>query len=227
MFPASSPRFPLARRLGAVTLTPDLNAAATALVAALASSCPTTPFDDCSTFQQAYVTAGGSWTDLSVKGTAPDGLYGPSTQNALQSVLDAMGNGGTAPNACVGAGTTVPSLSPTVPLSAEPAVVSPGSIAIGPWVVSQNALVLGTAAAIALALVGSAIYKHYADQDALSLAYAPTRRMRPVRRRKNPTRARRARAQARVRAEGAVRNRKGQFVRGGMRHETSEEETEE
>lgn len=217
MFPATSPQFPLARRLGAVSLTPDLSAAASALFNALATGCPTTPFDACSGFQQTYVAAGGSWADLGVSGSTPDGLYGPKTQAALQTVLDAIGQGQTAPNACVGS--AVPALTPTVSPSVwgPPAVVPVGSIAIGPWVVSKNALLVGTAGAIALALIGSAIYKHYADQESLSLAFAPTVRMRPVRRRRNPTRARRARAQARARAEGAVRDRKGRFIRGGMR----------
>lgn len=215
MFPLALPPY---RRLGAsVSLTPDLQSAATALVTALATSCPTTAFDDCSTFQQAYVNGGGSWVDVGVSGTAPDGLYGPNTQAALQTVLTAMGNTTPAPQACVGPGTAVPTLTPTVTTSAEPPVVPTGSIAIGSWVVSKNTLLLGTAAAIALALIGSAVYKHYADQEALSFAYAPTQRMRA--RRRNPTKARAARAKARTRAEGAVRNRKGQFVRGGMRAE--------
>lgn len=223
MFPAPSPQFPLARRLGAVSLTPDLSSAATALVAALASSCPTTPFDACSGFQQTYVTAGGTWADLGVTGTAPDGLYGPATQAALQTVLTSIGNGQTAPAACVGPGTAVPTLSPTVAPTSEPPVVPAGSIAVGPWVVSKQTLLIGTAAAIALALVGSAIYKHYADEEALGLAHAPTQRLRV---RRNPTRARRARAQARVRADGAVRNRKGQFVRGGTRAKPEAENEE-
>lgn len=204
---------PPPRRLGAVSLTPDLSSAATSLMTALASSCPTTAFDECSSFQQAYVDGGGSWVDLGISGTTPDGLYGPSTQAAFQTVLDAMAPSGTnpqtAPNACVGAGTNVPALAPTT-AAGEPPVVPAGSVAIGPWVVSQQTLLITAAVGVALALVGSAVYKHYADQETLrGIRHAPAY----ARRRRNPSRARKNREKARERSYEMVRGKNGRFVR--------------
>jgi hypothetical protein len=213
-FPPAYPQLTAAptlgyRPVGAVTLTADLQAAATNLVQKVNAGCLASPFDECSSFQQAYNNAGGN--------ISLDGLYGPETKAALQSILDSMGQGFQAPAACVAgaAGSVVPALTPTVP-AASPNVLStwlaPGATVNLPVVgaVSTSSLIVGAAAIFATWLVGSALWKAY-HEGGHGIHHAPTK----ARRRRNPVKRRRVREKARQRAERMTRDPStGRFKRG-------------
>lgn len=49
------------------------------------------PIPEVSTFQLAYASAGGSWSELGVRANAPDGIYTPAVQACLAAVIGAAG----------------------------------------------------------------------------------------------------------------------------------------
>jgi hypothetical protein len=214
-FPPAYAQLPAHRPLGAVTLTSDLQAAAKNLQLKLASGCLTTPFDECSSFQTAYNNAGGN--------ISLDGLYGPETQAALQSVLTTI-DGSSAPAACVAgnAGSTVPALSPTIPSNgATTSLLAPGATVNLPFfgATPTRTLLVGAAGLLAAWLVGSALWKTYQEGGIGLKSHAPARHARasqmptrPHRRRRNPVRRRRIREKARERVKSQGRDeRTGRF----------------
>lgn len=220
-FPPAYPQLPAHRPLGAVTLTSNLQSAAKNLQLKLASGCLATPFDECSGFQQAYNDAGGA--------ISLDGLYGPETKAALQSVLTTI-DGSAAPAACVAgnAGSTVPALSPTIPSNgATTSLLAPGATVNLPFIgaTPTRTLLVGAAGLLAAWLVGSAIWRTY-QEGGLGLGRQPAHARHsqmPTRRharRKNPARRRRVREKARERVKSQGRDeRTGRFKKGFKRAE--------
>lgn len=222
-FPPAYAQLPAHRPLGAVTLTSNLQSAAKSLQLRLASGCLATPFDECSSFQQAYNDAGGA--------ISLDGLYGPETAAALQSVLTTI-DGSSAPAACVAgtAGSIVPALSPTVPAASSgiTALLAPGATINLPFIgaTPTRTLLVGAAGLLAAWLVGSALWKTYQEGGLGLKSHAPAHARHsqmPTRRharRKNPARRRRVREKARERVKSQGRDdRTGRFQKGFKRAE--------
>jgi len=140
-------------------MTADLQSAAQNLYNSSSLCDPSgAPVDAVSQFQQAYVNAGGAWTDLGLL-SGPDGLYSPSTQGALQATLNAIGftdtsgNALAAPAACAG-NTVVGALFGTSPSAAPGAPASASGLSV------QTILVVGALVALVGYLVWSSRHAH-------------------------------------------------------------------